>query len=111
TRQVYSGIFAEVGFEVETAENGVEALTKIINFHPDIILLDLIIPGIDGFSLLEKIKGEESTKHIKVVILTNIFADKTELLQKGAENVLLKTDYNPDELVDKIRNILVGKNS
>lgn len=107
-QQLYKEVFIGAGYEVDSATTGEEALKKAHVLLPDLMLLDLIIPGMDGFALLEKIKGDEATKGVKVVVLTNVYADKEELFQKGAENVLLKTDYNPDQLVEKVKNILAG---
>src|SRR5438105_3045684 len=86
-QQIYKEVFTDGGFEVDCAATGDEAMKKMQTFVPDLVLLDLIIPGMDGFSFLEKVKGDDISKQSKVVVLTNLYADKSELFQKGAESV------------------------
>ena len=107
-RDVYRDIFTDQQFTVETAIDGNDAFQKILSFIPDVILLDLIMPHTDGFQLLQRIKADEETKNIKVIIMTNVFADNDELIQNGALAVWLKTDYTPKELVEAVKKTAFG---
>jgi DNA-binding response OmpR family regulator len=107
-RDVYRDIFTDQQFEVATAVDGNDAMAKVLAFAPDVILLDLIMPHTDGFQLLQQLKANEATKNIKVIIMTNVFADTDELMQNGAIAVWLKTDYTPKELVDAVNKTAFG---
>ncbi len=109
-REMYVEILKTENFILETALDGEDALVKIKSFMPDVILLDLFIPKINGMDLLKSIKANPVTKNIKVIVSTNVHVSQEELLQNGAEYVLLKADYNPQQLIQKIREILGTSN-
>jgi two-component system, sensor histidine kinase ChiS len=89
------------------ARNGKEALSKAIEFIPDIIITDLMMPEMDGTELCTKIRSEGSTNHIPIIIITAISDDETKLsnIEKGADAYLVKP-FNPDELKVLINNLL-----
>lgn len=96
------------GFNVISAydgQSGIEAVEKEI---PDLILLDLILPKIDGFEVLKKIKTSPATKEIPVIILTNLeqIQSVDKLIEYGPINYLVKANYNLDEIVKKIKEVL-----
>ncbi|HSW48039.1 MAG TPA: response regulator [Candidatus Saccharimonadales bacterium] len=105
-REMYVEILKSGDFTIDTAIDGTEALHKIKSFRPDAILLDLFIPKINGMDLLKSIKTNPATKNIKVIVSTNVHVNQEELLQNGAEYVLLKAEYNPEQLTQKIQEIL-----
>ena len=107
-RDVYRDIFIDMQFTVETAVDGKDALEKVFSFVPEVILLDLIMPNTDGFQLLKQLKADETTKTIKVIIMTNVFADTEDLIKNGALAVWLKTDYTPKELVEAVKKTAYG---
>jgi DNA-binding response OmpR family regulator len=110
-RELISRKLAKEGFEIAEAIDGEEGIQKAAEFLPDIILLDLILPGIDGFGCLEKIKENTQTMHIPVVILSNL-GQKDEVergLKLGAVDFLIKAHFTPEEIVEKIRLILAKK--
>lgn len=105
-KKMYEKILLDEHFDVATASNGKEGLEIAKTFQPHVILLDLLMPEMTGFEFLITIKSDELLKTAKVIVLTNVFADSRELMAKGAEFVLLKVDYTPEQIVEKIRQVL-----
>lgn len=95
----------EEGFEVIKAIDGEEGLIKANEERPDLILLDLILPGIDGFKVLEQLKEEAKTSSIPVIILSNLGQreDVEKGFDLGAEDYLIKAHFTPDEIVKRVR--------
>ncbi len=106
--KMYLTKFKNEGFEVYGATNGEETLKLANEIKPDIVLLDVIMPLIDGFSVLKKIKENEKTKSIPVLLLTNLSqeSDMKEGLKLGAIDYLVKTNFTPAEVVKKVKEIL-----
>lgn len=96
------------GMEVGVAQDGEEAIKKIKEELPKLVLLDLILPGLNGFEVLKEIKSNPATAKIPVIILSNL--GQTEEVEKGlklgADDYLIKAHFTPDEIVDKIRKVL-----
>ena len=111
TMEVYKLALEGAGFEVDPIESGEEALEKIKEIEqgklkvPDLILLDYILPGIDGFEVLEEIKKNSKTKKIKVFLTTNYSIE--ELKNRGkfinGEKFILKADCSPTKMVQLIK--------
>lgn len=102
---MYITKFQSEGYEVFLARNGEDGIKTAINEKPDIILLDILMPKINGFEVLKELKNNEKTKEIPILIFTNL-ADPINMeksLQLGANEFLLKTDYTPQQLVEKIK--------
>jgi DNA-binding response OmpR family regulator len=96
------------GYEVLEAVDGEEGLKKIKEEKPDLILLDLILPGIDGFEVLAKTKEDPNVAQIPVIILSNL-GQREEIergLKLGAIDYLIKAHFTPGEIIEKIKNIL-----
>lgn len=104
-RELYADVLTDAGFIVKTASGGNETRALLVTFMPDVILLDLVIPEVTGFELLKEIKANKATKNIKIIIFTNVYADKTSI-DKGVDSVLLKADYTPGQLIQKVREVL-----
>lgn|SRR5512142_268381 len=107
-----SGIYATKleldGFEVATARDGEEGLKAAMREKPDLILLDVLMPKLDGFEVLKRLKADEETKQIPVIMLTNL-GQKEDIekgLQDGAVDYLIKAHFVPAEAVDKIKKVL-----
>jgi DNA-binding response OmpR family regulator len=104
-RAVLKEALAEAGFEVEIGENGEEGLKKALEIKPNIILLDLVMPVMDGWEFLEHLHKDEWGKNARVIILTN--ADDIDSLSRAIEGrgyeYLVKTDWKIGEVVEKIR--------
>jgi DNA-binding response OmpR family regulator len=92
-------------FEVIEAEDGAEGLKKIKEEKPDLVLLDLILPEMDGFEVLEQKRKDEEIKNIPVIILSNL-GQKEEIdrgLQLGAKDYLIKAQFSPSEIIEKVK--------
>lgn len=91
---------------VGIANNGVEAIEQVVSLQPDVIILDIIMPHLDGLGVLEKIKGMDLTPDPKVVILTAFGQERVtkEALELGADYYVLKP-FNMEVLVDRIRQL------
>ena len=95
------------GLQVSTAGDGVEGLEKIRDEHPDLVILDVIMPRKDGFQVLRDIKSDETLAEIPVIMLTvkTHNADIVEGLKEGAELYLPKP-FHPKELVSLVKRVL-----
>ena len=96
------------GFIISVAVEGRDALNKIKEELPQLILLDLILPGIDGFEVLKQIKEDSQTNKIPVIILSNL-GQQEEVekgLKLGAVDYLVKAHFTPDEIIDKVKKVL-----
>ncbi|KPJ57146.1 hypothetical protein AMJ49_02510 [Parcubacteria bacterium DG_74_2] len=104
---IYSTKLKETGFEVDITTNGEDALEKIKE-KPDLILLDIVLPGMDGWEILRKIKEDKRLKSIPVVVLSNLGqkAEVEKSLQMGAEKYLVKSNYTPSEVVEQVKECL-----
>ena len=109
-RKIYYERLNFEGFEVQTANDGFEALEKMKTYTPDLILLDILMPRKDGFATLEEMKKNPNLKDTAVIILTN--AGREDDIKKGiflgANDYLIKTNYSPNEIVGKISSLLKG---
>lgn len=110
-QKVYKRKFEVSGFTVEIAPNGLEGLEKMRSFKPDIVFLDVMMPKMDGFQVLDEAKADAAIKDIPVIVITNLSTDddNQKLMQKGAIAVIVKSNSEPNELVAKAYEVL-GKN-
>ncbi len=92
------------GYRVETAEDGEEGVAKIKEVLPDLILLDIVMPKMDGFTVLEEMKKDENIINIPVIIVSNsgqpVEIDKVK--SYGVKEWVVKTEFDPTEVVNKI---------
>ena len=105
---IYKTKFEVDGFEVFIADNGATGLELAKKVKPDIIMLDVILPQLDGFSVLDQIKKDKTTKNIPVIMLTNLGTDedkkKGEIM--GALDYLVKASLTPSQISAKIKQVL-----
>ena len=96
------------GYAVSEAVDGEEGIKKIREEKPDLVLLDLILPGIDGFEVLSQMKNESGSPVIPVIILSNLGQkeDVEKGLKLGAVDYLIKAHFTPAEIIDKIKAVL-----
>jgi len=104
-RELISKKLAKEGYEVSEAIDGEEGIKKIKSEKPDLILLDLILPSIDGFEVLSKMKDDPIVSSIPVIILSNLGQkeDVEKGLKLGAVDYLIKAHFTPGEIIEKIR--------
>ena len=108
--EMYTDKFMMAGFEVAaafSAEEGLDVL-KAQKTLPDLILLDLVLPKLNGFEVLAGLKKDNKTKEIPIIILTNMdnMEDVNKALELGASTYLVKTEYDLEELVSKIKKFI-----
>lgn len=110
-RDLYRMILEKASFEVLLAEDGEKGYNLAQNL-PDLILLDIMIPKMNGIILLKKLKEEDLTKDIPVVLLTNLGQEEIikAAFDSGASGYFLKVRLNPDELVKKVNIFLENPN-
>jgi len=106
--QMYSTKFELEGFVVESALDGSRGLALAKKIKPSVILLDLLMPKMDGFEVLQAIKADEEIKDIPVIILSNL--SQREEVKKcfdlGAEDYLIKAHFVPAEVINKIKKLI-----
>ena len=105
---IYQTKFEMEGFKVSVADNGESGLADAKKKKPDVILLDILLPKMDGFMVLEKLKADETLKGIPVILLTNLGQkdDVEKGLQLGAVDYLIKAHFKPSETVEKVKKAL-----
>jgi CheY-like chemotaxis protein len=96
------------GYAVTTAADGEEALATIEAVAPDIVLLDLIMPKIQGFEVLRRLKANEATRHIPVIVLTNLSqdADRVRAMEGGAAGYFVKAEMSLDQMAETVARAL-----
>jgi DNA-binding response OmpR family regulator len=105
TRNFLKEKLLKKGYRVEVVSNGEEVFSKIDDFLPDVLLLDTIMPVISGLEILKRIKENEKTKNISVILSSNM-GESEEIdfaMSLGAEDYFTKIDFDPQEVVNKIR--------
>lgn len=107
-QKTFGEILKPEGYEMIPALDGEIGLRLAKNKKPDLILLDLILPKVNGFEVLKKLKEDEATKDIPVIVLTNLegIGDIDKAIELGATTYLVKADYSLEEVVEKIKKAL-----
>jgi DNA-binding response OmpR family regulator len=107
TRHFYMEAFARAGFQVDQAHNGHQALDKALECHPDLILTDIAVPGLDGIELCKRIRAEARTRVVPVLAITG-YGDRgypDRVIEAGANQVLIKP-CDPERIVEEARRLL-----
>lgn len=105
---IYTTKLKESGFKVEVAKEGDEGLRKLKEKKFDLLILDIVLPKIDGWEILRKIKEEIKLKKLKIVVLSNL-SQKEEVkkgLKWGAIKYFIKAHYTPKEIIEEIKKII-----
>jgi len=111
-RELISQKLTKEGFKLLEAMDGEEGVKKIQQEKPDLILLDLILPGLDGFEVLTQAKQDPALSEIPVIILSNL-GQKEDIergLKMGAVDYLIKAHFTPGEIIEKIKQALTKTN-
>lgn len=105
---IYQKKFEMEGYKITVADNGEKGLAEAKKKRYDIILLDILLPKLDGFAVLERLKADPETKPVPVILLTNLGQkdDVEKGLQAGAVDYLIKAHFKPSEVVEKVRAVL-----
>lgn len=108
-RDLYAEYLANQGFRPELATNGFEALSKATVMGPDVIVMDLNLPELDGWEATRRLKANDLTRAIPVIALTGLSVgqSKAKAMEAGCDGYLTKPCY-PDALADEIRRVLRG---
>jgi len=103
-------ILSREGFDIESASNGEEALRRVASRRPDLIVLDLVMPAMDGFAVVERLRENRATRRIPILVLTvkDLSDDEREMLQTGATKFLTKSYANRDALLREVVDLLNG---
>ncbi len=107
-RELISQKLLKESYDIAEAVDGEKGVEAVKIEKPDLILLDLILPEMDGFTVLAKIKEDPSTSQIPVIILSNL-GQKDDIekgLKLGAIDYLIKAHFTPNEIVDKVKTVL-----
>jgi len=105
---IYTTKLKEAGFSVQVAIDGEEALNKMKEKKPDLLVLDIVLPRLTGFEILKAVKSSSELQKIPVLVLSNL-GQRTEVeegLKLGATKYLIKAHYTPTEVVKEIKEIL-----
>jgi len=96
------------GFSVISASEGISGIRKLKEEKPDLIILDLVLPGIDGFEILKRAKQNPETKKIPIIILSNLGQEQEveKGLSLGASDFLIKAHFTPKMVIEKIKKYL-----
>jgi DNA-binding response OmpR family regulator len=110
-RELISRKLTTEKFSIAQAVDGESGLKVVKEVKPDIVLLDLILPGIDGFEVLAKIKDDPMVSGIPVIILSNLGQreDVERGLKLGAADYLVKAHFTPNEIIEKVKTVLTKK--
>ena len=95
------------GFQVLTARDGQEALTKALDLQPDVVLLDVLMPRLDGYTVCERLRADQRGAAIPVILLTANFisADEEVARRAGADDFVVKP-FDPYELMERVKALL-----
>lgn len=107
-REMYEARLKAEGFSVDSAKDGEEAVQKAKTNKPNIILLDIMMPKINGLDVLKMLKADDETKEIPILMLTALIqeADKQKGLASGADDYIVKSETMPGEVIAKIKEVL-----
>ncbi len=111
--RMYQRVFIIEGYTVDVAGDGLMGYTKAKEFKPDLILLDVMMPVMNGLQALEKLKTDPETKDFPVMMLTNLAnkPDAISALQKGAIKYLIKSDYDPKGVIAVVKEYFTTQTS
>ena len=103
--KMYCTLFQKENFDIASVLSGIDSHQKAIEISPDLILMDIMMPRMNGFEALDVIRADSRTTRIPVIILTNLADEysKDEALRRGVVNYLIKSDVENSQLVSLVR--------
>ncbi len=106
---IYTITFTHANFTIEVAQDGQECLQRVKTINPDLILMDVMMPKMNGLQTLERLKTDEETKNITVIMLSNIAESDQEAraINLGAAQYLIKSHFLPMEIVSIVKDTLL----
>ncbi|MCP6718319.1 MAG: response regulator [Patescibacteria group bacterium] len=105
---IYTTKLKDLGFSIDVANDGKDGLRKLKEGNFDLLMLDIVLPHIDGWQVLKQINESEEFKNLKVIVLSNL-GQKEEVekgLKLGAIKYLIKAHYTPQEVIEEIKKVL-----
>lgn len=107
-RELYERQLSLAGYTVSSAADGPEGLEKMNQKVPNLLLLDIMLPKMNGLDVLKAIKAQDTTKEVPVILLTNLGQDSVikEGFNLGADGYLIKSAYTPDQIIDEVKKFL-----
>ncbi|MDA1337568.1 MAG: response regulator [bacterium] len=108
---IYSTKFKEAGFEVQVVDSGEKALPLLLKVSPMVLVMDIVLPHVDGWELLAVCQKQDNLKNTKIVVLSNL-GQKEEIekgIALGADRYLIKAHFTPSQVVDEVRELLKGR--
>lgn len=107
-RDIYSARFSAENYEIITASDGEEALAKAVKEKPDLILLDVMMPKISGFDVLDILRSTTETKNTKIIMMTALSqeSDRARGVQLGVDEYLVKSQVTLDDVVKSVKEAL-----
>lgn len=108
--RLYQKVFSFEDYQVELAANGQEGIEKTKRLKPTLILLDIMMPEMNGLEVLDELKADPDVQNIPVVVLTNLAGeqDAETALAKGAVKYIVKSEHEPKEITEMVKGILAG---
>lgn len=111
--EMYQAKFELEGHDIVVATNGQECLDLLEDYTPDIILLDILMPKLNGFHVLKEIKKRPKLRNLPVILLTNLGEQEVDMNQElaralGVNDYLIKSHHTPDEVVEKVMKALAA---
>lgn len=106
--RMYKRLLSYNGYTVEVAVDGKDGFEKVSKNRPDLIILDVMMPKMNGLDLLSKLKDNSKTKTIPVILLTNLGINKElkKAVEKGALGYVIKSDHEPSEILKIVNKVL-----
>ena len=105
---IYTTKFTEAGFEVKVADSGGKALSLLSKVSPSVIVMDIVLPHVDGWELLRAAQKQENLRNTKIIVLSNL-GQKEEIekgISLGADRYLIKAHFTPSQVVEEIKDLL-----
>src|ERR1700677_2006061 len=112
-RTIYRRKFEMSGYKVETAEEGAAALNLLPTFKPDVVQVDIMMPGVDGVEVIRQIRSWPDFKHLPILVLSSFYRPDLakEAWKAGASKCVSKMDCTPNLALELVEQLLAGENS